>query len=96
MSRLTYLLVLFASLLFIWLLPLYYPLSANMFSHFPTGHLFWKLLPLEGLVLWGLYAAASVLNAVRNVKDFPESKTELLEDIKAAQEALSKSGFDWN
>lgn len=96
MTRLVYFLVLISSILFIWQVPLWYPQSALMFGSFPTFHLFWKLIPIELLFLWGLYAAFSVLNAVRNVKDYPESQGELLEDIKHAKEALSKAGFDWN
>ena len=95
-TRLTYFIVLFASILIIWLLPLWYPISAVMFGEFPTFHLFWKLIPIELAVLWGIYAALSVLNAVRNVKDYPESQQELLDDIKKAKERLSEAGFDWN
>ena len=96
MTRLTYFIVLFSSILLIWLTPLYYPLSATMFAEFPTFHILWKLMPIELLFLWGIYAALSVLNAVGNVKDYPESKVELLDDIKKAKERLSKAGFDWN
>ncbi len=78
------------------MVPLYYPISATMFGEFPTFHFFWKLMPIELVFLWGLYAAFSVLNAVRNVKDYPESQQELLDDIKQAKERLSKAGFDWN
>lgn len=77
-------------------MPLYYPHSASLFAAHPKLHLFWRLLPIESIILWGIYAALSVLNAVKNVKDYPEAKMSLLEDIKKAKEQLSKSGFDWN
>ena len=95
-TRLTYFIVLFTSILIIWLLPLWYPISATMFGEFPTFHLIWKLIPIELTILWGIYAALSVLNAVRNVKDYPESQLELLDDIKQAKERLTEAGFDWN
>lgn len=88
--------VLFSCLLFIWLAPLYYPISATMFQHKPTFHLFWKLIPIEALILWGVYAGLSVLNAVRNVKDYPEAKAALMKDIEKARDQLTKAGFDWS
>ena len=96
MSRLTYFTVLFALMLIIWLVPLYYPVTASLIGSFPSFHLFWKILPLEAIVVWGLYAVFSVLSAVRNVKDYPESKGDLLNDIKEAKHGLSQKGFDWN
>ena len=96
MTRLTYFLVLFACILTIWLLPLYYPISAIMFSEHPNFHFFWKLLPIQLVICWGIYAALSVLNAVRRVKDYPDAQDELFNDIKKAKDQLSKAGFDWN
>ena len=95
MTRLTYFIALFVCILFIWLAPLYYPMSAKMFGDFPMIHLFWRFLPIELLFLWGVYAGLSVLNNVRNVKDYPESQGELMEDIKHAKESLKQSGFVW-
>ena len=96
MTRLTYFIVLFLSISFIWLAPLYYPISATMFEEFPKLHLFWRLIPIELLFIFGFYSVFSVLNAVRKVEDFPKSKQQLLDDIKDAKEQLSKAGFDWN
>ena len=77
-------------------MPLYYPVSAHFFDHHPNLLMFWEALPIELAVLWGAYAVLSVLNAVRNVKDHPQAKLALLEDIKKAKEQLSDAGFDWN
>ena len=96
MSRATFFGVLFVSLLFIYLVPQYYPVSAGFFDHHPSLKFHWQLSIIYVPILWGLYAAFSVLNAVRNVKDYPESKHELLDDIQKAKEQLSKAGFDWN
>mmetsp|Transcript_73803 Transcript_73803/g.117673 ORF Transcript_73803/g.117673 Transcript_73803/m.117673 type:complete len:97 (+) Transcript_73803:97-387(+) len=96
MNRLTYFIVLFVLFLFVWLAPLYSPGTLQMITDIPNLHLFWRFLPIELLFMWGVYAGLSVLNNVRNVKDYPESKNELLRDIKHAKEQLTKAGFDWN
>ena len=92
MSRLTFMSMVLSFLLFVWLAPLY----SEMLNGSDTLHTLWKLIPLEAAVVWGLYAAFSVLSAVRNVKDYPEAQADLFEDIKAAKKALSKAGFDWS
>ena len=96
MTRLLYFIALLCCILFIWLVPLYYPLTAQMFQDFPYIHLFWKLIPIELPFLWGIYAGLSVLNNVRKVKDYPKAQPELWDDIAEAKDALKKSGFVWN
>mmetsp|Transcript_30199 Transcript_30199/g.49206 ORF Transcript_30199/g.49206 Transcript_30199/m.49206 type:complete len:97 (-) Transcript_30199:112-402(-) len=96
MNRLTYFMLLFAAILSVWMLPLYVSMTLSIFEQHPMVHFIWKLLPIELVFLWGIYATLSVLNAVRNVKDYPKAKHELLHEIKRAKECLTDAGFDWN
>ena len=93
MSRFNYFFVLALCFVFVWIAPRLTAITNGMFHAHPRLDYHWNLIPLYCIILFGIYSGSIVLYRITQIKDYPESKKELLKDIQMAKKLLEKRGF---
>lgn len=61
----------------------------------PSMQYHWGLAPIYFTFGMGFYAFYSIMRGISRVKDHPNAKPSLMEDIKRARIDLAKAGFEF-
>ena len=94
MSRVNYFVFVIISFIFVWISPMWLPISGvfELESH-QWIRLNWMLLPIHAIILFGLYSGSIVMYRIFKINDYPQSKQELFNDIEKAKQNLQNLGF---